>query len=300
MSSLPSHLPMFSDMSHLYLSSPQTHYISQPYYAAAPPPPTHLHVVPPPQRTETRKRPKYTRSKTGCLTCRAKKVKCDETKPNCMRCTHGQRECTWPEGVPARKKSSRKDHQQQQQSHSHSPQTPLDSPVIDTRPSTAGSSGLSDTSTPPTRNHTPPRREHPADIGLPPMVSRRHPDTVHATAPLNDDAPRRQQIQPSTSHGYPVHSGSNTHGLSSIPEMNPSYTSHPSYQQYHNQAHYPSNQPISLSRVSPQHEHSSNSSHHGQWTTQPLMTHVDSIEPYYSSSQERGMVGQAAPQVRYQ
>ncbi|QRV82572.1 Fungal Zn(2)-Cys(6) binuclear cluster domain [Ceratobasidium sp. AG-Ba] len=46
-----------------------------------------------------RKRPKYTRSKTGCLTCRVKKIKCDETKPICTKCVHGQRECTWPKDV---------------------------------------------------------------------------------------------------------------------------------------------------------------------------------------------------------
>ncbi|KAI0764447.1 hypothetical protein BC629DRAFT_1251917, partial [Irpex lacteus] len=44
-----------------------------------------------------RKRPKYTRSKTGCLTCRAKKVKCDEEKPDCARCRAGGRECVWPD-----------------------------------------------------------------------------------------------------------------------------------------------------------------------------------------------------------
>lgn len=37
----------------------------------------HMHVVAPTTRVETgqRKRPKYTRSKTGCLTCRGKKIK---------------------------------------------------------------------------------------------------------------------------------------------------------------------------------------------------------------------------------
>ncbi|CCA70153.1 hypothetical protein PIIN_04092, partial [Serendipita indica DSM 11827] len=39
-----------------------------------------------------RKRPKYTRSKKGCLTCRSKKIKCDERKPICTRCEHGHRE----------------------------------------------------------------------------------------------------------------------------------------------------------------------------------------------------------------
>ncbi|KAK0714929.1 hypothetical protein B0H67DRAFT_228933 [Lasiosphaeris hirsuta] len=31
--------------------------------------------------------------KTGCLTCKARKVKCDETKPHCERCTSTSRKC---------------------------------------------------------------------------------------------------------------------------------------------------------------------------------------------------------------
>lgn len=106
--------------------------------------------VSPSSRAESgqRKRPKYTRSKTGCVTCRSRKVRvrwsrspsvhfhrfyssifnlgqCDETKPNCQRCTHREREasklitvhskshwltsavrqCTWPEILPTRKRS---------------------------------------------------------------------------------------------------------------------------------------------------------------------------------------------------
>ncbi|KIK67187.1 hypothetical protein GYMLUDRAFT_856088 [Collybiopsis luxurians FD-317 M1] len=138
--------------------SPPTHYLPPlPNYYPSP----HLpqpHVTPPQSRQETtqqRKRPKYTRSKTGCLTCRVKKIKCDETKPTCMRCTHGQRDCTWPEGTPARKKSTAR----------------KDSLDTDGRPSTAGSS-ISESSTPPTRDHTPPRTQ-PLELDLPPLASRR-------------------------------------------------------------------------------------------------------------------------------
>ncbi|EJC97541.1 uncharacterized protein FOMMEDRAFT_162921 [Fomitiporia mediterranea MF3/22] len=51
-----------------------------------------------------RKRPKYSRSKTGCLTCRKKRIKCDEVKPICRRCDYGQRECTWPDLTNSKKK----------------------------------------------------------------------------------------------------------------------------------------------------------------------------------------------------
>ncbi|KAH8119274.1 hypothetical protein DFH11DRAFT_1564031 [Phellopilus nigrolimitatus] len=83
-----------------------------PQYLLAPHPqhahiPGAVHLVSAQMRAEQtqRKRPKYTRSKTGCLTCRAKKIKCDETRPKCQRCGSGQRECTWPDPAPAKKKT---------------------------------------------------------------------------------------------------------------------------------------------------------------------------------------------------
>ena len=36
------------------------------------------------------------RTKTGCLTCRKRKKKCDELRPNCTYCVASQRVCTWP------------------------------------------------------------------------------------------------------------------------------------------------------------------------------------------------------------
>ena len=89
----------------------------------------HMHVVAPSaMRQDTaaqRKRPKYTRSKTGCLTCRGKKIKarplprlarssqltlpqCDETKPTCVRCSHGQREVSPAANVASRRVAARR------------------------------------------------------------------------------------------------------------------------------------------------------------------------------------------------
>ncbi|TIB28446.1 hypothetical protein E3P86_03858 [Wallemia ichthyophaga] len=41
-------------------------------------------------------RPKFKRSRAGCLTCRKRKVKCDMTAPVCLKCTSLGRECTYP------------------------------------------------------------------------------------------------------------------------------------------------------------------------------------------------------------
>ncbi|KAF8210486.1 hypothetical protein K438DRAFT_1665651, partial [Mycena galopus ATCC 62051] len=122
-------------------------YIAQSSYYPSPPlhHGPHSHEVSPQPRQEPapRKRPKYTRSKTGCLTCRVKKIKCDEAKPNCMRCTHGQRDCTWPEGVPARKRAT----------------SVKESPDGNVRPSASSSTASPGTSSPSsTRGHSPPQR----------------------------------------------------------------------------------------------------------------------------------------------
>lgn len=39
--------------------------------------------------------PKRTRSRTGCLTCRRRKKKCDETRPQCSSCSTRGLECEW-------------------------------------------------------------------------------------------------------------------------------------------------------------------------------------------------------------
>lgn len=37
-----------------------------------------------------------TRTKSGCLTCRLRRKKCDERKPTCYNCEASQRTCKWP------------------------------------------------------------------------------------------------------------------------------------------------------------------------------------------------------------
>lgn len=39
------------------------------------------------------------RSKSGCLTCRKRKKKCDELKPRCSGCTRNILQCVWPEHI---------------------------------------------------------------------------------------------------------------------------------------------------------------------------------------------------------
>ncbi|KAI1638128.1 fungal-specific transcription factor domain-containing protein [Biscogniauxia mediterranea] len=40
---------------------------------------------------------KHRRTRSGCYTCRSRRVKCDETHPICERCRKGKRDCVYPE-----------------------------------------------------------------------------------------------------------------------------------------------------------------------------------------------------------
>lgn len=45
-------------------------------------------------------RQRYSRVKTGCLTCRRRKKKCDEVRPKCKGCSRNKLECSWPKFGP--------------------------------------------------------------------------------------------------------------------------------------------------------------------------------------------------------
>ncbi|KAK9471261.1 uncharacterized protein V1510DRAFT_420897 [Dipodascopsis tothii] len=44
----------------------------------------------------TRRSRPHKRTRSGCLTCRQRRVKCDEQHPRCLRCTKGNRACVFP------------------------------------------------------------------------------------------------------------------------------------------------------------------------------------------------------------
>ncbi|MCJ1284509.1 hypothetical protein MMC26_003842 [Xylographa opegraphella] len=49
---------------------------------------------------------KHRRTRSGCYTCRSRRVKCDETHPVCKRCAKGSRDCNYPEPLSASKSTS--------------------------------------------------------------------------------------------------------------------------------------------------------------------------------------------------
>ena len=42
---------------------------------------------------KSRRRKYHNKSSSGCITCKAMRIKCDESKPSCQRCTRGKRQC---------------------------------------------------------------------------------------------------------------------------------------------------------------------------------------------------------------
>ncbi|QSZ33529.1 hypothetical protein DSL72_005097 [Monilinia vaccinii-corymbosi] len=47
--------------------------------------------------TQSTEHVKHRRTRSGCYTCRSRRVKCDEHRPKCDRCTKGNRECVYPD-----------------------------------------------------------------------------------------------------------------------------------------------------------------------------------------------------------
>ncbi|PLB48917.1 hypothetical protein P170DRAFT_509583 [Aspergillus steynii IBT 23096] len=49
---------------------------------------------------ESRRRRPHAKSRTGCHSCKASRVKCDETRPNCQRCSDRRKPCVYDYSVP--------------------------------------------------------------------------------------------------------------------------------------------------------------------------------------------------------
>lgn len=52
-------------------------------------------IAPPATKAHVR-RPRLGRTRTGCLTCRHRRKKCDERRPVCVGCTRNKLTCSWP------------------------------------------------------------------------------------------------------------------------------------------------------------------------------------------------------------
>ncbi|KAJ9138929.1 C6 finger domain-containing protein [Pleurostoma richardsiae] len=75
---------------------------------------------------------KHRRTRSGCYTCRSRRVKCDENHPICDRCRKGKRECVYPEPAGSKSSSTSKDgatnsqHASPESSHDEEDETERD------------------------------------------------------------------------------------------------------------------------------------------------------------------------------
>ncbi|KAJ9606944.1 hypothetical protein H2200_008955 [Cladophialophora chaetospira] len=60
---------------------------------------------------------KHRRTRSGCFTCRSRRVKCDETRPICDRCKKGGRECEFPQTTSSSKRSKHSDSRGNKEQH---------------------------------------------------------------------------------------------------------------------------------------------------------------------------------------
>lgn len=71
----------------------------------------------PAQASQRRRRPpgaehvKHRRTRSGCYTCRQRRVKCDERQPTCDRCRKGKRECNYPGASSSASKDAKAESQ---------------------------------------------------------------------------------------------------------------------------------------------------------------------------------------------
>ncbi|KAI2624260.1 hypothetical protein GGR54DRAFT_568347 [Hypoxylon sp. NC1633] len=99
--------------SHSGSTSPslQSPYQSLGYFTGFPDP--IMFQAPKPQSNRNRKKSasgadhvKHRRTRSGCYTCRSRRVKCDEARPVCERCRKGKRDCVYPEALSTKAQAS--------------------------------------------------------------------------------------------------------------------------------------------------------------------------------------------------
>lgn len=60
-----------------------------------------MRVAPSYQAVPLSDQKKHKRTRSGCFTCRSRRIKCDENRPVCERCRKGSRDCVYPSPSPS-------------------------------------------------------------------------------------------------------------------------------------------------------------------------------------------------------
>ncbi|KAJ9477146.1 Sterol regulatory element-binding protein ECM22 [Pseudozyma hubeiensis] len=148
----------------------------------------------------------HERSLAGCLTCRKRRVKCDEAKPVCRRCACGDRDCIYPDLSPASANDLSNDAMIRKAEYTALPGLHVSSLVHDDRsPPLAGSSA--------DLYFSPPAGVGPASSSHRPQVyaSRSPQSSLDQSSPQSPISHRNGRARASTSghnNRYRIHSDS--------------------------------------------------------------------------------------------
>ncbi|KAI1614565.1 hypothetical protein EDD36DRAFT_231916 [Exophiala viscosa] len=94
----------------------------------------------------------HQKSRRGCVECKRRHVKCDETRPTCQRCTLSERLCTW-EALRNVHESRSASSQAASETHAQSPAQPQSQSQIASRPPSPVTHAISTRPHSPSQNH---------------------------------------------------------------------------------------------------------------------------------------------------
>ncbi|KAM3531333.1 hypothetical protein NHJ13051_000901 [Beauveria bassiana] len=133
---------------------------------------------------------KHRRTRSGCFTCRGRRVKCDEARPICERCRKGGRDCVYPD--PSTSKGSSR--QKESTSNSASTQSPTSSNSEDAEQDDAKRSGALHTIPDEDEDSTSPKHALKSKLVL--QISDRNSRGNYSLSPSSATATLVDQLDP--------------------------------------------------------------------------------------------------------
>ncbi|KAL4785139.1 hypothetical protein BJX76DRAFT_325176 [Aspergillus varians] len=154
---------------------------------------------------------KHKRTRSGCFTCRSRRIKCDENRPLCERCRKGNRECVYPSSTtgPTPKPTSRstaKTRAPRAQSRGSDSSGPIEADETRTLEPIADEGEEAEGSPQSSTHHSPTNTASTVSTGSRPLLpkkksiqSLRRRKTKQQTTPATDPVPGRREKSSSPS-----------------------------------------------------------------------------------------------------
>lgn len=144
----------------------------------------------------TQDQKKHKRTRSGCFTCRSRRIKCDEVRPVCDRCRKGNRECIYPSPSKTGSRPGAKPKGSRTQSYESdsSPQAEQDDvhvlpPIPDGDEGDEGSESRSVASS--SKAHVPKRQSNPPSRGRKPKAA---PEVKEDSSPSSTESSKFESL----------------------------------------------------------------------------------------------------------